>query len=124
MGFLVRLTLFTLIALTCFAQEGSITGFVHDASGAVIPKATVTVTNSEQGFSRTAITNDSGDYLVPGLVAGTYSIDVKAQGFRQFQVKDLVLRVAEKARTDATLTVGQTSAEITVAGTDVAQIQT
>ncbi|MBV8707882.1 MAG: carboxypeptidase regulatory-like domain-containing protein [Acidobacteriaceae bacterium] len=124
MRFLVRLTLFTLIALTCFAQEGSITGSVRDASGAVIPKATVTVTNSEQGFSRTAITNDSGDYLVPGLVAGTYSIDVKAQGFRQFQVKDLVLRVAEKARTDATLTVGQTSAEITVAGTDVAQIQT
>ena len=124
MRLFVRLFLFSLITLTCRAQEGSITGSVHDASGATIPQATVTVTNNEQGFSRTALTNDSGDYLVPGLGAGTYNINIKAQGFEQFQIQSLVLRVAEKARADATLVIGQTSAEVTVAGTDVAQVQT
>jgi len=109
---------------TCWAQEGSITGSVRDASGASVPNATVTITSNQQGFVRTASTNGSGDYLVPGLVAGTYSVVVKAQGFQQFVVKDLVLRVAEKARVDAALALGQTSTEVTVAGANVAQVQT
>ncbi|MDQ2713029.1 MAG: Plug and carboxypeptidase regulatory-like domain-containing protein [Acidobacteriota bacterium] len=113
-----------LAASACWAQEGSITGSVHDATGAIIPNAAVTVTNNQQGFARTATTNDSGDYLVPGLPAGSYNINVKASGFKQYEVKDLILRVAEKARADAEMAVGQTSSEITVAGTNVAQVQT
>ena len=106
------------------AQEGSVTGSVRDSSGAVIPNASVTVTNVQQGWVRTATTNATGDYLVPGLPAGIYNITVKAAGFDQYQVKDLVLRVAEKTRADATLTLGQMSTEVTVAGANVAQVQT
>ncbi len=113
-----------LAAGACWAQEGSIAGSVHDASGAVVPSATVSVTSNQQGFVRTVTTNGSGDYLVPGLPAGTYSINVKAQGFQQYEIKDLVLRVAEKARADASLVLGQTSTEVTVAGENVAQVQT
>src|SRR5579875_299729 len=111
-------------AAGCWAQEGSIAGFVKDASGAIVPNAEVTIADSQQGFSRTVKTNDSGEYLVPGLLPGTYTITVKAPGFQQFVVKDLVLRVAEKARADASLTLGQTSTEVTVAGENVAQVQT
>ena len=124
MRFLIRLLLLSAFTFACCAQESSITGSVRDASGATVPNATVTVTNNEQGFSRTATTNDSGDYLVPGLGAGTYNVNIRAQGFQQFQIQDLVLRVAEKARADATLTVGQTNAEVTVEGVNVAQVQT
>ena len=113
-----------LAAGACLAQDSSITGSVRDSSGAVIPDATVTVTNNQQSFTRSVVTNSSGDYLVPGLPAGTYDINVKAAGFQQYEVKGLVLRVAEKARADAALTVGQVSSEITVAGTNVAQVQT
>ncbi|MFZ0592639.1 MAG: carboxypeptidase regulatory-like domain-containing protein, partial [Bryobacteraceae bacterium] len=111
-------------AIGALAQESSITGSVRDSGGAVIPNATVAITNVEQAFTRTAISNASGDYLVSGLPAGTYDITVKAPGFEQFQVKGLVLRVAEKARADAPLTVGQISTEVTVAGIQAAQVQT
>ncbi|MDQ2844474.1 MAG: Plug and carboxypeptidase regulatory-like domain-containing protein [Acidobacteriota bacterium] len=129
MGFLRTFvsTIFLLTALAataCWAQDGSITGSVRDASGAVVPNATVTITNNQQGFVRNAISNQSGEYLVSGLPTGTYNINVKAPGFEQFEIKDLVLRVAEKARADASLTLGQTSTEVTVAGTNVAQVQT
>jgi hypothetical protein len=117
--------LLLLLASVCaWAQEGSITGSIHDASGAVIPNATVTITSTAQGFSRTATSNSTGDYLVSGLPAGNYDISVKAQGFEQFQVKGLILRVAEKARADATLKLGQVSTQVEVAGTQVAQVQT
>ncbi len=112
------------LASSCWAQEGSLTGSVRDSSGAVIPNATVTVTSVQQGFVQTVTTNANGDYLVPGLLAGTYDINVKAQGFQQQLIKDVVLRVAEKARADATLTPGQVNTEVTVAGTSVAQVQT
>jgi hypothetical protein len=127
-GSLIRLVWFavlvTISGTFCWAQEGSITGSVHDASGAAVVNATVTVTSDQQGFVRTVQSNGSGDYLVPGLPAGTYDINVKAAGFQQFEVNALVLRVAEKARADATLVVGQVSSEITVQGADVAQVQT
>lgn len=128
MGSLIRFYLAALMLLAlgsaCWAQQASITGSVHDATGAVIPNATVTITSDQQGFSREVTSNANGDYLVPGLPAGTYNITVKAPGFQQFVVKGLILRVSDKARADASLTVGQSSTEVTVAGTDVAQVQT
>ncbi len=120
---LLFLTL-TMAATACWAQEGSIAGVVTDASGANVPNATVTVTSNQQGFVRTVTTSGGGDYLVPGLPAGTYNINVKSPGFQQFNIKDLVLRVAEKARADAALTLGQTSTEVTVAGENATQVQT
>jgi len=112
------------LSVCAWAQQGSITGSVKDATGAIVPNASVTVTNVEQGFSRDVTSNASGDYLVSGLPAGHYDITAKAPGFQQYQIKGLVLRVAEKARADATLTLGQVSTEVTVAGENVAQVQT
>jgi hypothetical protein len=122
--FFVISVVLSLGAIACFAQDGSITGNVRDASGGELPNATVTITNNEQGFTRTATTNQSGDYLVSGIPAGTYKINFKAAGFQQYSVNGLVLRVAEKARADATLNVGQVNSEVTVAGAGVSQVQT
>ncbi len=113
-----------LLSTSAWAQEGSLTGSVRDSSGAVVPNATVAVTSVQQGFVRTVTTNATGDYLVPGLPAGTYNVNVKAAGFQQYNVNDLVLRVAEKGRVDATLNPGQISTEISVAGAGVAQVET
>ena len=120
----IVLALLLAISAACFAQEGSITGSVHDSSGAVIPNATVNVTSIEQGWVRTVHTNSTGDYLVPALPAGSYNIQVESTGFERYEVKALILRVAEKSRADATLTVGQLSTEVSVAGSNVAQVQT
>ncbi|MBV8572968.1 MAG: carboxypeptidase regulatory-like domain-containing protein, partial [Acidobacteriaceae bacterium] len=122
--FVSSIVFLSVIATCAWAQEGSITGSVRDASGAIIPNATVSVTSTEQGFTRTVATNTSGDYLVSGLQPGHYNIVVTAPGFQRFEVKDLILRVAEKSRADASLVVGQVSSEVTVEGTGVSQVQT
>ena len=122
--FIILLASVLAMSAILFAQEGSITGSVHDASGAVIPNATVTVTNVGQGWVRIVKSNTSGEYLVPGLPAGSYNVLVQAAGFERYEVKALILRVAEKSRTDAVLTVGQISTEVDVAGSNVSQIQT
>jgi hypothetical protein len=122
--FIILLAATLAISVICLAQEGSITGSVHDSSGAVIPNATVRVSNVDQGWVRTVQTNSSGDYLVPGLPAGSYNIQVEATGFQRYDVKALILRVAEKSRADATLTVGQINTEVSVAGSVVSQVQT
>src|SRR5690349_18815443 len=116
---------FSLGALT-WAQtgDGSIAGSVHDSSGGAVPNATVEISSTQQGFTRTTTSNASGDYLVPGLPPGSYNVSVTASGFQKYQVTGIVLRVAEKARADATLTVGAVSTEVTVAGTNVAPVET
>ncbi len=68
-----------LAAGACWAQDGSITGSVRDASGAAIANAAVTITNNQQGFVRSVQSNDSGDYLVSGLPAGTYNINTHSR---------------------------------------------
>ncbi|HLJ50283.1 MAG TPA: carboxypeptidase regulatory-like domain-containing protein [Bryobacteraceae bacterium] len=64
------------------APTGIITGTVTDESGAVIPNATVTITNKGTGFNRTATTNNEGLYSAPALSAGDYDVRVEATGFR------------------------------------------
>ena len=83
-----------------------ITGTVHDSSGAVVPGATVKITSAAGGNDRTLTTNSDGDYLAAGLPGGNYDITVSAAGFKTFKAKGVALRVAQKARVDATLTRG------------------
>src|SRR5271169_4097043 len=69
-----------------FAQSdlGSISGFVKDPSGAVIPKAKITVKN-ESGLERQATTNDSGYYTVTNIPPAFYTIGVEVAGFKKFE---------------------------------------
>ena len=70
--------------LTLFAQSptGTISGTVTDASGAVVPTATVTVTNKATGIARVLAANANGLYSAPSLQPGDYEVKAEMQGFR------------------------------------------
>jgi hypothetical protein len=122
---LCALLVMVLLPLAGQAQEtASITGTVRDSSGAVVPGANVKVTSGAIGLTRTTVTNADGDYLAGALPAGTYDLTVTAKGFKSFSAKGIVVQVAEKARVDVTLQLGEISESVVVEGTNVAQVET
>src|SRR5690242_6944644 len=74
---------------------GIISGTVADPTGAVIPNASVTLTENGTGTSRSAMTNNDGIYFAPNLLVGTYSISVSAPGFAAKTVPDVKLDVSQ-----------------------------
>ena len=105
-------------------QSSSIDGSVTDRSGGAIQNAKVTLTNPSQGTTLGATTNTAGEYSLPGLEAGTYNLQVIAQGFERFAANGIIVRVARKERVDAQLTVGAVTAEVDVSGSDMGAVQT
>jgi hypothetical protein len=108
---------FLLSSMFAGAQELSATlsGVVTDATGAVIPHASVTVAqNGVNAGARAVQTDGSGNYVVTNLTAGTYSVTITATGFETFKGKNIVLNVAEKHTFNAQLKPGSTSTTITV----------
>jgi len=105
-------------------DTASITGTVSDSSGAAIPNADVTISNPEHGITRVTKTNGQGDYLESALPPGSYNLIVAAAGFKKYEAAGVILRVAQKARADITLQVGAAGTEVTVEGTQVAQVET
>ena len=123
--FLPCCCLLVLLSATCFSQDtGQLTGAVRDPSGAIVAKAQITVSNPERGIARVTQTNTDGEYLVGGLASGSYDLTVSAPGFKTYQAKGIVLRVAQKTRADATLTVGTASTQVTVEGEAIGQVET
>jgi hypothetical protein len=114
-----------LTACAAWAQDtASITGTVTDPSGAAIPSAQVVLKNTEHGISRTGASNSSGDFLFASLPIGSYDLIVTAEGFKKYEAKGVLLRVADKARVNVALEVGTIATEVVVQGSEVAQVQT
>ena len=90
------------------AQEfrGSILGTVTDPSGAVIPGATVTVTNESTNTSTEVLTNAEGNYVVPFLLPAKYSVTVATQGFKAATRKGVIVQVQDRVTLNFTLEVG------------------
>ena len=107
-----------LAASVCCARAqstmGSILGTVQDASGAVIPGATVTVRSLDQDLSRKTTTGDAGDFLVENLKAGHYSIAVEHDGFSKAVVTDAQLDARQALRIPVTLSVAVQATEVVV----------
>jgi hypothetical protein len=105
-GFTLAFTL--LLGCLAFAQQetATLTGEVKDASGAVVPGAALTITNTATSVSLKSETNEQGLYTVPSLKPGPYSIAVEKPGFRKFVRSGLTLQVAQVARIDVSLQVG------------------
>ena len=97
--------------------QASISGVIHDPSGAVIPGVMVTVTNPATNFVRSAISNEAGVYNFPVLQPGRYNIKVELPGFRTITQNDVELQVQQSAGLDFTLQVGDVSQTIEVSGT-------
>lgn len=103
-------------ATLCLAQldRGSIAGIVTDPSGSAIAGAKVTVTNVAMGTQNSTITTGAGNYTIPELAAGEYSITVVAPGFTELIRKGITVSVGQTARVDVSLTVGQNTTTVTV----------
>ncbi len=98
-----------------WAQEtAAILGTVTDQSGAVVPQAKVTITNTNTGANRTVTTNQSGSYNAPDLPIGAYSVKVDAPGFKAYEQTAVTLNVNATLRVDAILQVGQSQETVTV----------
>ncbi|HEX8558119.1 MAG TPA: TonB-dependent receptor [Pyrinomonadaceae bacterium] len=98
-----RLLLLSL-ALLCLSAPalgqgatGQITGTVADAAGAVVPGASVTVTNLATALRREAAAGEQGDFAVPLLPPGTYRVEVAAQGFKRVVVEEVEVNVTQTA---------------------------
>ena len=102
---------------------GSILGSVVDSTGAVIPRATVAVTNTATGVQSKATTTSAGDYTVLSLIPGQYSVVAEAPGFAKEEVTGVTLAVAQQARVNLVLKPGDVSATVTVAA-DATQLDT
>ena len=108
-----------LCSLTGFAQQtlGGITGEVSDASGGVIPNATVTVVEELTSLTRTASTNGAGVYLFVNLPIGSYTLTYKADGYDVQRTQHITVQADRTATINASLKVGQTSTTVEVQAT-------
>jgi len=114
-----------LVSAAASAQDtGVITGTVRDTTGAVVPGAHITVISIGQGTARRTTSNGDGEYLVAALPAGRYNVSVTTTDFKPYEVKDLVLRVAEKTRVDVMLELGDVKSAVTVEASGMAQVET
>lgn len=114
--FRVFLAAFTSLAIA-FGQAsftGNILGTVTDPSGAAIANAAVAVINSATNETSRTVTNEAGNYVVSNLRPGDYSVSVESSGFKRFVLNRITLQIDQRARIDATLTLGVTSEMVEV----------
>jgi hypothetical protein len=115
-----RTTAALLLACLCFAPAwaqyttASLGGTVTDATGAVVPDATVTVRNVQTGFSQQATTTEAGAFLFPRLPVGEYELRVEKAGFSSYIQAGITLTVNEAATQSVTLSVGEVTQSVKV----------
>jgi hypothetical protein len=93
---------------------GTIVGTVKDQTGALVNTATVKATNIDTGFSRTAKTNNYGEYRIDYLPVGKYTVVAEAASFKKFVQENLTLDVDQVLTLDVPLSVGAISDTVTV----------
>lgn len=98
------------------AVNGTIEGTVVDASGAVLPGVTVTVTNTDTGAARTVVTNERGVYRALLLPLGQYKVTAELQGFKTFEQTGVGLSAGMTAVVNVTMGVGAVSEVVSVTG--------
>jgi len=101
----------------------SILGTVKDASGAVIPGATITATNTDTHIAQAVSTNGDGSYAFPALPPGKYELSINLKGFKAFKQTGIVLNVNDAITVDATLQIGQADEVVTVSA-DALRVET
>src|SRR5258708_24839362 len=103
------------MASICGAQtfRGSVTGRIADSTGAMLPGVTVTATNDATGVSRTTTTSTGGDFSVPDLQLGTYTIEATLQGFQTLRTK-VEVTVSQVASVELKMGLSQVAETITV----------
>lgn len=98
------------------AQEarGTILGRVTDASGAIVAGAKVEALNTATGVHLAVVTNESGDFLIPYLIPGPYTVTVVSPGFKTFVQNAITLAMENRITVNATMEIGQSAEKVTV----------
>ncbi|MGD0912030.1 MAG: TonB-dependent receptor [Terracidiphilus sp.] len=96
------------------SDRATITGTVKDSAGAVLPGATVTVTNRDTGVTYTTPTNGDGVYSIPNVPVGIYALEVRHGGFKTYTQTGISPLASQEIRADVIMTVGATSETVTV----------
>src|SRR5580704_8095428 len=94
-----------MFVVPALAQEATIVGTVTDPSGASVPNASITITNTDTGVARSQPTNSDGQYVAPDLIIGHYTVRVTATGFKTTEQKNIELAVGDQKRLDFKLVV-------------------
>src|SRR5215475_5169501 len=94
---------FCAVGLLDAQTTATMLGTVLDPTGAAVPNAQVIATNSATGLARQILTNADGEYLIPALPTGTYSIAVRSGGFKVYSQTGITLQVGQNARVDVRL---------------------
>ena len=113
----VRFVAFLLLcSVSVFAQEvrASLSGLITDKSSAPIAAAEVLITNTATNATLRAQSSSSGNYVLPFLAPGRYTLNVQLKGFKKFVRENIVLQAQDKARVDIELEVGDLTQSITV----------
>src|SRR5262245_8950927 len=107
-----------LVSSTAFAQfdTASVIGTVRDPSGAVIPEATVTLTNTATAISMSRITSREGVYEFSTVKPGPYLVTAEKSGFSVALADNIEVQVGARLRVDLQMTIGQVSENILVTG--------
>lgn len=110
------------LSLGAFAQSDNSTanGVVRDPSSAVVPNAKITLKNQANGLTRETKTNESGNFVVPTIPSGMYTLTVEAAGFKKYESKDNKVDPNLPASFDVALQVGQASEVVEVTATAAA----
>jgi hypothetical protein len=96
------------------AVTGTILGTVTDSTGAVVAGATVTLTHTGTGNSRTVVTDTHGEYAAPSLPTGVYTVTGELQGFRTIALSNIEVGVDQRVRIDLKLEVGTMTETVTI----------
>ncbi len=112
---LVIMILFV-VGLSAQTYQGSIVGTITDKTGAVLPGAKVTITNTGTNQSRVLKSNQAGEYSAPNLEPSIYSISVEAQSFRKTERPRVLLEVARTLKIDFQLVPGAANETVEVSG--------
>src|SRR6476646_830882 len=122
--FVMSAVLTLLLCPALFSQSitASLQGRVSDKSGAVLPRASVSATNTDTGLTRTTVSDDAGEYKITQLPVGNYKVEVKSGSF-QPQSRTIGLTIGQSATVDFSLAPGQVEQQVTVTG-EAALIET
>lgn len=112
--FATAVSLTLVLVCAAGAQTASIAGTVVDSTGAVVPGAEITVSNTDTGAVRTVNSGDTGVYAVTNLTVGKYRVEIKKQNFAQFRVTDITLTVDQAMTINATLKPGTATETVEV----------
>jgi hypothetical protein len=108
------MTLLSASLLLAQSDRGNLTGTVSDPTGALIPGVELVLRNPETGLERRTMTTDTGNYTIPQVPAGVYTLTAEHQGFRKYSQTGIRLQVAQTVRVDVIFLLGATSESVAV----------